>query len=374
MNVKRHIEAIMRGETDAGPAWIPSALSAVAFLYAAGVKLRKSAYAKSWLKTRRLDCMVISVGNLTLGGTGKTPMTIYLARLLRSYGHRVVVINRGYKGTAQERGGVVSDGKVVSMQASACGDEAFMMAGSLKNVPVLVGRDRHAVGKKAIELFNPQVILLDDAFQHVRLYRDLDLVLLDAEKPFGNGRLFPRGTLREETAALNRSSAVVLTRADGDTARQADAVGRIAPGKPVFQSRHQPFIAHVIPGKRDAGSAIRPAEESGSLQILRGRSGYLFSGIADNTRFYRTVEAAGNRVCGASFFEDHHRYAPRELETIIESAIESRAGLIVTTEKDLSRIPPGVEWPVDLVAVGVEIHFPDDTFDRYIRQRLEPLG
>jgi tetraacyldisaccharide 4'-kinase len=193
MKIRNRIEAVMQGGTTADAGWLGGGLSVVAELYGAGVCLRKTAYAKGWLKTRRLDCLVVSVGNLTLGGTGKTPATIYLARRIQSYGYRVVVISRGYRGSAERKGGVASNGKDILMQASACGDEAYMMARALGDIPVMVGRDRYAIGRVALQKFSPQVILLDDAFQHIRLWRDLDLVLLDAGKPFGNEKLFPSG-------------------------------------------------------------------------------------------------------------------------------------------------------------------------------------
>lgn len=361
----------MQGEAEGGPLGLTGFLSAVAVIYGAGVKLRRKAYDKGWLKTRRLGCAVISVGNLTLGGTGKTPMTVYLAKRLRSQGYRVAVVTRGYKGAAQKRGGVVSDGKRVLMNASACGDEALMMARSLENTPVLVGRNRYAVGQMALDAFRPQVILLDDAFQHIRLERDLDLVLLDAVKPFGNGKLFPRGTLREGTAALNRSSAIVMTRAGQDGPAGGAAVQKIAPGKPLFRCSHHPVITRVVPADRGYGGSHPSPASPGGMRIISNRCGYLFSGIADNGRFERTVAQAGNRICGASFFEDHHRYSRTELERIMYAAVDSGADMLLTTEKDFSRIAPGTGWSLDLVVVDVEIRFPDDAFDRYLENTLK---
>lgn len=134
-NFRRKIEAVMQGDTAAGGGCLGAGLSMIAGLYGAGVRLRKTAYARKWVSTARLDCLVVSVGNLTLGGTGKTPVTTYLARLIQSYGYRVVVISRGYKGGAEATGGVAGNGKTVVMPASACGDEAYMVARSLGNIP-----------------------------------------------------------------------------------------------------------------------------------------------------------------------------------------------------------------------------------------------
>jgi tetraacyldisaccharide 4'-kinase len=371
MKIRNRIEAVMQGGTTADAGWLGGGLSVVAELYGAGVCLRKTAYAKGWLKTRRLDCLVVSVGNLTLGGTGKTPATIYLARRIQSYGYRVVVISRGYRGSAERKGGVASNGKDILMQASACGDEAYMMARALGDIPVMVGRDRYAIGRVALQKFSPQVILLDDAFQHIRLWRDLDLVLLDAGKPFGNEKLFPRGVLREEKGALHRTSAVVLTRAGSDAVAASEDVGRYAPGKPIFQCEHRPYIASTMPGNAGSSTDSPKAGEHSGLDSLWGRRGYVFSGIARNERFQRTIEQAGGQVCGTSFFDDHHWYTGEELAEIMRSAADKGAELIITTEKDFARIPHAVSWPLDLIVVGVEISFPDDAFDQYIRKELK---
>ncbi len=371
MNLLTRIESVMQDDAHGGPGWLRAGLSAAAGLYRAGIRLRKTAYANGWIKTARLDCRVVSVGNLTLGGTGKTPMTIYLARLIQSYGYRVAVISRGYKGSAEAQGGVVSDGTGLLMPASACGDEAYMMARALADIPVLVGRDRYTIGRTAIAKFDPEVLLLDDAFQHIRLVRDIDLVLLDAEKPFGNGKLFPRGVLREEKTALQRSSAVVLTRADQTGTAAAVKIERALEGKPLFQCVHQPYIADVISGKKRHASQIRKTTDHPGLKGLKGRRGYVFSGIADNTRFHRTIEQSGVHICGTSQFGDHHTYSEAELKHIVKSAEESGAELIMTTEKDYSRIPLDVKWPSDLVVVGVKIQFWDGAFDRFILEQLK---
>jgi tetraacyldisaccharide 4'-kinase len=297
-------------------------------------------------------------------------MTLYMARLIQSCGYSVVVISRGYKGRAEVEGGVVSDGKKMLMAASACGDEAYMMAGALENIPVMVGRDRYAMGRTAVEKFSPQVILLDDAFQHIRLERDIDLVLLDADKPFGNGKLFPRGVLREGKDALQRAGAVVLTRATGETAAACKVVERHAPGKPIFQCGHRPYIVDWVPANSANGGDTPDAGRASGWDALKGRRGYVFSGIAGNDRFQETMERAGVRVRGTSFFDDHHWYSERELEDIMQSAARSGADLIITTQKDAARIPQAFAWLLELVVVGVEIQFPDDRFDQYILRAL----
>jgi len=369
-NIQRRIEAVMQGDSTADAGWLGAGLSVMAALYGSGVRLRKTAYARQWMKKKRLDCLVVSVGNLALGGTGKTPLTMYLARLIPSYGYSIAIVSRGYKGSAEGKGGVVSDGKEIAMPASACGDEAYMMAKILENIPVVVGQDRYAAGSMALQTFRPQIILLDDGFQHIRLERDIDLVLLDTVSPFANGKLLPRGTLREQKDALQRASAVVLTRAEKGPAAAYRKVEQHAPGKPIFQCVHRPYIADTMPSTAANGFDNPTAGAASGLDALRGRRGYIFSGIARNERFQRTIGQTGVHVCGTSFFEDHHWYSHGELEEIAQSAQKSHAELIITTQKDVVRIPHGVSWPFDLVVVGVEIQFPDDGFDQYIQQAL----
>jgi len=373
MDIRTEIESVMYDNAQNDRRWLQSGLSAVSVLYGAGVRLRKMAYGKGVRRAARLPCIVFSVGNITLGGTGKTPMTIYLAERIRSYGYRVAVISRGYRGSAEAQGGVVSDGREILMQASACGDEPFMMATVLKNIPVLIGRDRYQVGTVAVKRFNPQVILLDDAFQHIQLARDLDIVLIDAQKPFGNGRLFPRGVLRETEEALARCSAMILTRTGEDPSAGVQKVRLYAPELPLFHSSHRSFVVGVVPGKKTGGMIGPGREKNGDLIHLKGKRVFLFSGIARNDDFGRTVEQIGCRIKGVSFFPDHYRYSQAVLENIMQSAEKNGADFIVTTEKDFSRIPDGVEWPVDLVVMGVKICFSDGKFDQFVEKKLAEL-
>jgi tetraacyldisaccharide 4'-kinase len=281
-----------------------------------------------------------------------------------------VIVSRGYKGSAEGKGGLVSNGKEIVLPASACGDEAYMMARILSDTPVLVGRDRYAAGSMALQKFRPQVILLDDGFQHIRLERDIDLVLLDTEKPFANGKLFPRGTLREQKEALQRASAVVFTRAAKGRPTAIGEVERHAPGKPIFQCVHRSYIAGTLPPNAANGFEAATAAKTSGLDSFKGRRGYIFSGIARNERFQDTIGQAGIHVCGTSFFDDHHWYSEEDLQEVSQSAAKSGAELIITTEKDFIRISKAKTWPLEIVVVGVEIQFPDDGFDQYVRGEL----
>uniref|UniRef100_UPI0035937661 tetraacyldisaccharide 4'-kinase n=1 Tax=Desulfococcus sp. TaxID=2025834 RepID=UPI0035937661 len=214
--LRSRIHAVIRDPRPKAGGALGWALSAVARGYGKLMAERARWYETGRLPSRRLPCGVVSVGNITVGGTGKTPMALRLAREFACAGRRTVIVSRGYRGRAEAEGGIVSDGGSLFMTADAAGDEPFMMAESLiaagLDVPVVVGRNRHAAGMTAVFRFAPEVVILDDAFQHLRLRRDLNLLLLDGTAPFGNGRVLPRGPLREPLSALARADAVILTR------------------------------------------------------------------------------------------------------------------------------------------------------------------
>ena len=208
--------------------------------YGAGVRLRRDGYALGFLKSRKLPCTVISIGNLTTGGTGKTPMAIYVAERVRRLGYRVAVISRGYKGASEKSGGIVSDGNTILMDPNTAGDEPFLLAASLKGIPVLVGHDRYQSGMHAINRFQTEVVILDDAFQHLALFRDLNLLLLDSSIPFGNGHLLPRGTLREPASTLRFSDALIMTRSPQPFCSHLEPW---AMNRPVFCAIHEPYFS-----------------------------------------------------------------------------------------------------------------------------------
>ena len=219
-------------------------------LYGAVVKTIDILYRKNVFLPEKLPCKVVSIGNLCVGGTGKTPMTLYAAGLLQQMGYRVCILSRGYKGRAENSGGVVTDGKTVLMDADAAGDEPVMMAQSLRDAPVVVGKNRVKSGKDAVTAFHPDIILLDDGFQHRKLFRDVNILLLDYEKPFGNRRLIPRGRLREPPGAMARCDAVVFTRSKADALHDKRNL-LCSPyidvrTKPVFFARHVPFLCKVV--------------------------------------------------------------------------------------------------------------------------------
>jgi len=322
--------------------------------YGGAAKARRYLYRRGILKAQRLPCPVISVGNLTTGGTGKTPMVTYLAGLLKDKGYRAAVLSRGYRGTASRNGGVVSDGATLFMGPSAAGDEPFMLAEALPGIPVLVGANRYRSGIRAVETFGSEVLVLDDGFQHLALARDLNLVLLDHERPLADGYLLPRGSLRESVSALAMADGFVLTRCDAASIGAHGIPGFLKRGvlreKPVFYAAHATRVSRVVHENRTL-----PDFES-----LEGKRGVAFSGIALNKDFQHSLKAMGCDIADAFAFSDHHFYTREELETIWRRASGLGAAVVATTEKDYVRIRGRVPTGVPLAVIGVHLHLLGD--------------
>ncbi len=358
-------------------------------LYQAGSDLRLRLYKSGLLKSKRLPCFVISIGNIMAGGAGKTPMAIYIAELLIKMGKRPVVVSRGYKGSLGAGAGVVSDGETIFLDALVAGDEPYMMAAG-KRFPVVVGRDRYAAGRLAIDQLNPDVIILDDGFAHVRLERDLNLLLFDHDRPLGNKRMLPAGRLRETLAmSKKRAQAIVLTRCPdkkgsgdqittADSADQEQVIGYedcLGPKKnifsqygniPFFKTFHTPYLLKFVSRKKESGPVLP------CLDYLKDRPGLLFSGIANNKSFGNTAAELGVKVMDHLEFKDHYRYKRADILLIQKRAREIGADMIVTTEKDWVKLDRDIQWDTDLAVVGIKIRFEDDkTFEGFIKSRLD---
>jgi len=331
-------------------------LYAGALIYSAVIYLRNALYASGIIKIFRIDKPVISIGNLTTGGTGKTPMTIHLAKLLRTFDKKVLIVSRGYKGAAERCGIVVSDGHSVLCNASLSGDEPQLMARLLPGVPVVVGKNRYAAACKGLRHFAPDVILLDDAFQHQRLARDLNLLLLDAQEPVGNGYLLPRGPMREPISAVRRADAILFTRCASQRDNETAA-------DPVFNTRHIPVVRCHVPVGVSLDSNLLSREPEGSTDMLYGRPVIAFAGLAHNDLFWQTVTAMGATVQGAIGFADHHKFHETDLDKILQAARMNGCQTLVTTDKDYVRLP-AMSLPVDLIVIGIEIDF-GGQYDRW---------
>jgi len=379
VNLKIKIETIMTTRVESRSVLMKPFLFAISIVYGGLVKLREALYKKGFLQSKRLPCPVVSIGNITVGGTGKTPMTLYVAELIRRFGYKVAIVSRGYKGKAEKTGGIVHDGRIICMEPDQAGDEPFMMAKRLRSVPVIVGKDRFRAGMLAVKEFNPDVVLLDDGFQHLRLYRDIDLVLLDFSSPFGNGNLLPRGILREPASSLSRADALILTRSDSAPgsikANLVDRLMYLSQKRSVYITFHAPYIFKVVKAAGDIEHIDLSKSRDWNSEIIKGRNVFAFSGIARNEDFIHTVESFGCNVSGFAGFSDHHKYSDEDINKILRSAKNAGAEIVCTTEKDYARMGHSKSWPIDLVIIGIEIAFGDDeaAFNSYIHNRLSEL-
>ncbi|MFH2092447.1 MAG: tetraacyldisaccharide 4'-kinase [Pseudomonadota bacterium] len=341
-------------------------LLGISYLYGFGVWLRLFLYKIHILKSKRLPCFVVSVGNMVAGGAGKTPMAIYLAQLLTRMGRKPVVISRGYKGEYKDACLVVSDGRTLFCTAGECGDEPYMMA-QRKAFPVVVGKNRVTAGRLAIKTFDCDVIILDDGFQHLKLERDLDLLLMDWENPLGNNRFLPAGRLRESAdMAIPRANALVFTRApQTQKSAQPDSLPDKARSCVSFVTCHLPFILKQISDNHEK------ALSSKELASLKGKKAFLFSGLARNNVFYQTIQEAGINILGHLEFEDHYQYKESDINQINRLATQKDADLILTTEKDWAKLDSNMNWQMDVWVIGIQICFSDPAgFESFLTQRL----
>ena len=331
--------------------------------YRAAVGLRNALYDRGRLGIQRLPCLVISIGNLTVGGTGKSPLTSCVAGLLRDSGYRVGVVSRGYRRRATVDPLLVSDGKALLADARSAGDEPYLIARDNPAVPVAVGTDRARAARLLLRASSPEVIVLDDAFQHRRLARDLDLLLVDGRDPWGNGKMLPRGPMREPLASIARAHAVILTRSDGQCPPSlASALERFNPDAALFHCSIEPR------------AFIRPDGETIGLAALKGFSVYAFSGIARPERFEEDLRALGVRLVGSRRFSDHHAFRPRDMEQVSAEARRAGAEVLVTTEKDLVRIAEAPDATLPLYALAIRVSFsPGRDLQPWLLDRLAEL-
>lgn len=331
------------------PAWLRWLLWPAEQLYRLGLRLRAAAYRRGWLEARRLPATVISVGNLTVGGTGKTPMVMLLATWLRQRGLHVGVLTRGY-GRRERRPLVINgQGEVSHYTPELMGDEPVLLARRLPEITIGIGADRWALAQQIIQMeapHPPDVFLLDDGFQHLRIARDLDLVLIDATDPFGGNAVLPAGRLREPLEALARAHVVVLTRSSGTPpAAVLDVLRRANPRAPVFRA------ATKLAGVFEAST-----HRQANLYALKQQRVLAFCGVGNPQSFWEDAQRWGFELAGTVAFRDHHRYGVDDLQRIIRQADRVGARALLTTEKDLVNLtvvppssPPCFYCRIDLV-------------------------
>ncbi len=347
---RNHYLHLLSGEARGlGPALARFGLRAASVPYGLAVRLRNAAYQRGWLRCERVPAAVISIGNVTAGGTGKTPFVEYVARFYRNLGRRAAILSRGYGG------------------AGGRNDEARMLEENLSHVPHLQGADRVALARTAVAELKSEVLVLDDGFQHRRLARDVDVVLIDATTPWGHGYLLPRGLLREPPSSLLRADVIVLTRCDQVPAEQRErlrrSIDRIAPDKLLVETTHRPVELCNSDG------------EKAPLELLREGPAAAFCGIGNPEAFRRTLLDLGGRLEDFRTYSDHHAYSDAEIEELHRWAGRLPSSTpIVTTQKDavklrLSRLGDRPLW---WLRIRLRIESGQDALDGCLRSVLSP--
>jgi len=351
--------------------WVLAGLSRV---YRLIVQTRLALYSTRILRSHSHGCLVISVGNLTVGGTGKTPVVEMLARALQAGGRRVAILSRGYKSVPRpfllrladkftRRKSlfvprVVSDGVSLLLDSRTAGDEPFMLANNLRGVVVLVDRDRVKSGIHAIREFGSDVLILDDGFQYLKMRHGLEVVLIDRHAPFGNEHMLPRGTLREPPENLRRATHIFITKCDGSD--NADLITRIRlynRTADIIECTHRPrHLRNFFTGE------VKP------LEFLRGLKVGALSGIAVPESFERALESLGAVLEITQTYADHHRYSVKEVERFIRRCARRNLDAVLTTEKDAVRIPriTNPEVPVYHMRVEIEILAGQESWERFV--------
>ncbi len=349
----------------------------ISAFYSLITRFRAYLYENKILRRKRLPRPVISIGNLTVGGTGKTPVSAYLADKLMKKGVKVALLSRGYKGNMEGETAIVSDGEKIFLSPEECGDEPFLLASSLSGAIVATGVDRHEAGIMSMKHFSPDIFLIDDGYQHLKLHRDMDILLLDYANPFGNGLTLPAGALREPLSAIRRASIVILTRAPADKSvftesgnndpyeKEADSVLRLIGEKPSCTASYRI--------KSFESLAKTP---SLSPEELKGTPLFAFAGIADPKSFFEELKLKGLNIVGEKSFPDHFEYNSDSFSALSAAMRSSGARFLVTTEKDgvkLKKWPPGSLEKILLAKLEITIS-PDSLLEEMLVALLRKNG
>ncbi len=340
MGLRGCIEKSMRAR-DPG-VFAAAILYPLSVLYGLVVRARIFFYATGIFTTKKLPCPVISVGNITVGGTGKTPVAVFIAGLLSARGKKAAILSRGYGGSAKGPA-VVSDGEKILLDPAEAGDEPRLMAERLKGVPVVVGADRFKAGLFAVERFAPDAIILDDGFQHIALHRDVNILLVDSQDGFGNGRLLPAGVLREPASSAGRAD-MVMVKGKGITPLPALAVDNKK--TPAFNFTYEPQC--LVELKND---------KKNPLDLIRGKNVVAVSGIAMPESFAATLRRLDARITKNLIYPDHHDYTEKDLQDIASACPPD--GIVVTTEKDGVKLKRFAARGFPLYALSVVVSLED---------------
>ena len=319
-------------------------LAPFSWIYGLVIFLRNRLYKWRIYSIHKMNAKVISIGNITVGGTGKTPFVAFCAKLLQKSGYRVAVLTRGYGRKTRDPIIVINDGHA-GINPKETGDEPALLADQLKCIPIAVGKNRIESGQSLHQSYGSEVLILDDGFQHRKLYRDLNIVLIDASNPLGNGYLLPAGPLREPLKNIRRADMIVLTRTD--SCKNCDSIIQSIQNfttVPIFTSKHRPTKWITFPG-----------QVSKNLDILKGKNVLAFSGIGNPDSFIKTLQDVGVSIADFVPFRDHYWYTPKDWDNLLIRAWQKNADAIVTTEKDAVRLTLGTEWGMPTYYLKIEI-------------------
>ena len=347
-----------KGADEGHPAsvrFLLAVLKLFSLLFAAIVSFRYFLYRVGLLRRWPLGIQVVSIGNVTAGGTGKTPVTEIFARTLAAEGRKVAILSRGYRRKEAPwiqrvftgeitKPLVVSDGRRVLLDAATGGDEPYMLASNLPGVAVLVDRDRVKAGRYAVKKLGCDTLILDDGFQYQRLKHSIEVVLVDATNPFGNGNLLPRGVLREPARHLKRADIIFLTKCRGDTSAVVAEIRRYNRTAEIVECTHAPKVL------RDVWS-----REEFPLDWLKGKTTCTLSGIASPKGFENSLRHLGAKVVWCERYADHHRYDASEILYALNRTADMGADALVTTEKDAVRFPRFETSPVRCLYLRIAI-------------------
>ena len=361
------VDVVLGRRADTGATIYGAFLQGLSWIFNGLVQLRLWLYHNRIFHDQPLGCLVVVVGNLTVGGTGKTPVVEKFARALHDRGRKVAILSRGYKSkkppfwrkwwqwlshTEEPPPRIVSDGVNVLLDSEQAGDEPYMLARNLPGVVVLVDKNRVKAGAYAIKRFGCDTLVLDDGFQYLPLKGRLNLLLVDKTNPFGNGRLLPRGILREPVKHLRRANYVFLTKSNGQRDLEIEAqIARYNPNADIIECAHRPKYL------QRCDAAAGSAAERVPLEWLKGRRVFAFSGIATPESFEKFLRDLGAVVMGRERFLDHYRYTAGDLAALFAQARREGAECLVTTEKDAVRIPspPAGSLPIYYLRLEIEI-------------------
>ncbi len=359
------IDVILGRREDAGATVYGALLQVLSYLFSALSQARLWLYRHRILHDQHLGCLVVVVGNLTVGGTGKTPVVEKFARALHDRGRKVAILSRGYKSkappfwrkwwyalthTQEPPPRIVSDGEKVLLDSEQAGDEPYMLARNLPGVIVLVDKNRVKAGAYAIKRFGCDTLILDDGFQYLPLKGRLNLLLVDKTNPFGNGHLLPRGVLREPIKHLKRASYVFLTKSNGQRDLELEAlIEQHNPGVDIIECAHRPQYLQRFGVAADAPGAREP------LTWLKGRRVVAFSGIATPESFEKFLRDLGAKLMARERFLDHYRYGEDDMAALFELARREGAECLVTTEKDAVRLAENRSLPLPIYYLRLEI-------------------